>query len=386
MEKLSYEQAYKEFAEQNLTLLETTYKNVDVPMRCANQDGYLFFRSLRTVRHMGKNKTNNNQLFSLKNKYCWDNVLHYMEKEVSTGTTLLSSQLDYHGGETPLTFKCGCCGRVFVKRWYGFVNADNKICSICYKALRPQEEYVERRRISREQYEVDCTKKGLKLISIYGNNCGGKAEVEDQEGYKGIMTLSRLRSGSTFEKFAKSNPYTLYNMRIFAQERCIIPDQLFVGDKAMMRFVCNCGNEFTTSLTHFINDQKFRCNQCRVKYSNISLQVERWLQDNKVSFEKEYRCTDCVGKSGLMLPFDFYLNDFHALIEVDGIQHYKPVAFGGDKDKAKEMFCRTQENDNIKTLYCHKNSVPLLRLPFWEIEHSDLYKERLEQFILSLQA
>ena len=86
-----------------------------------------------------------------------------------------------------------------------------------------------------------------------------------------------------------------------------------------------------------------------------------------------------------MLPFDFYLEDYNACIEVDGIGHYRPIAFNGDKDQAVETFHKRIQNDSIKTQYCKNNNIPLLRLPFWTIESGE-YKGLLDEFILSVES
>ena len=100
---------------------------------------------------------------------------------------------------------------------------------------------------------------------------------------------------------------------------------------------------------------------------------------HKVVYQKEKRFDDCVYDK--TLPFDFYLPDYHSCIEVDGIGHYRPVAFGGNKEQARIIYSKRVITDDIKTKYCEENNIPLLRLPFWEIEDGIIYKMRLEQFL-----
>lgn len=52
-------------------------------------------------------------------------------------------------------------------------------------------------------------------------------------------------------------------------------------------------------------------------------------------------------------------------------QHYKPICFGGiSKQKAEEKFQKQQLHDKIKTEYCVKNNIPLLRIPFFRFEET----------------
>lgn len=48
------------------------------------------------------------------------------------------------------------------------------------------------------------------------------------------------------------------------------------------------------------------------------------------------------------------------LIEFDGEQHIKPIAyFGGE-----EHLIQTQKNDQIKNQYAIKHKIPLVRIPY----------------------
>ncbi len=70
-----------------------------------------------------------------------------------------------------------------------------------------------------------------------------------------------------------------------------------------------------------------------------------------------------------LLPFDVYLDDFNVIIEFDGIQHYKLIEFGGiSKEKAVELHNIIKKHDNIKNKYCEKHNIPLIRIPYWELD------------------
>jgi very-short-patch-repair endonuclease len=100
-----------------------------------------------------------------------------------------------------------------------------------------------------------------------------------------------------------------------------------------------------------------RCNDSKGEKA-----VEKWLKQNNIEFIPQYKFDDC--KNIRKLPFDFYLPKFGYCIEYDGEFHFKPARFSKDKDKMLKKLIQTQTNDKIKTNYCLKNYIPLLRIPY----------------------
>jgi hypothetical protein len=56
-------------------------------------------------------------------------------------------------------------------------------------------------------------------------------------------------------------------------------------------------------------------------------------------------------------------NEVIRLIEFDGEQHYK------ESNWEREKLNRTQESDKIKNYYALSLSIPLVRIPYWELEN-----------------
>lgn len=68
-----------------------------------------------------------------------------------------------------------------------------------------------------------------------------------------------------------------------------------------------------------------------------------------------------------MLPFDFYLPEYNLCIEYDGEQHFKPVDFANKgREWADKQFEIRRTCDEIKTEYCKKNNIKLLRIPYFK--------------------
>ena len=90
-----------------------------------------------------------------------------------------------------------------------------------------------------------------------------------------------------------------------------------------------------------------------------------------VKFFHEYTLEDFDGR------FDFYLPQYDAAIEFDGPLHFEPVdSLGGE-----EKFIQVQHRDDLKFIFCRKNDIPLLRVPYWQI---DRVEGILERFISKL--
>lgn len=128
-----------------------------------------------------------------------------------------------------------------------------------------------------------------------------------------------------------------------------------------------CGKQWNTKGIYILNGVKCRCNSAS-KYEKI---VKDILSNNNIEYEEQYKFIDCRDKSPL--PFDFYLNKKNVAIEVDGQQHYYPVNFGGISDEeAINNYITTTEHDRIKTEYCNKNGILLIRIPFFIFEDENI--------------
>lgn len=142
---------------------------------------------------------------------------------------------------------------------------------------------------------------------------------------------------------------------------------------------CNlCGNE----------DVYLETNNLKTQYScgcSISSKGERKIEEilflNNIPFIKEKRFSDLIFEDTKKLArFDFYVNNSY-LIEFDGRQHF--IQSNGVYD-SEEKFKRTQEHDRIKNDYCKKHNIPLIRIPFTEIDklNIDMLKPETSQYLI----
>ena len=102
--------------------------------------------------------------------------------------------------------------------------------------------------------------------------------------------------------------------------------------------------------------------------SRGEIKIDDILTMNGLSFETEYIFPDLSTSNGKPLRFDFAVFDDDGnvdfLIEYQGEQHYMAVGkFGGKKGLFQQKY-----NDNQKRIYCAKNEIPLIAIPYWEYE------------------
>ena len=80
------------------------------------------------------------------------------------------------------------------------------------------------------------------------------------------------------------------------------------------------------------------------------------------------------------LPFDFYIDNKY-LVEYDGEQHFIYRNSGWDTE---EHFKKTKEHDQFKNQWCKENNIPLIRIPYTQLDNLKIEDLLLEtsQFIV----
>lgn len=104
--------------------------------------------------------------------------------------------------------------------------------------------------------------------------------------------------------------------------------------------------------------------------------IVKILLQEKVSFIREKTFQDL--KKG-KFRFDFYLPKENIIIEIDGEQHFKQIK---KFQKTRQDFLKQQERDRRKNSYCLANNIPLYRIPYWEIENINCFKQLIKKDFL----
>ena len=133
-------------------------------------------------------------------------------------------------------------------------------------------------------------------------------------------------------------------------------------------------NNFSNRLQYYkqLNSEDGYSAEGQRQKSRYEQMVANFLEEQNIPYKREFKFTDCKKKR--LLPFDFclwYDSPNRVLIEVDGELHYKQ----------NFRFNEVHENDEYKTRYCEYKMIPLLRIPYWEFNELEDYKQSIISFI-----
>lgn len=141
------------------------------------------------------------------------------------------------------------------------------------------------------------------------------------------------------------------------------------------RCKCDCGNEKIVT-THLLQSGHTTSCGC-LRISKGENKIIQLLTKYNIPFVREYKFSDLwlgEGAGQRQARFDFYVNNTY-LIEFDGIQHFK---IGQGYFDNPEKFYRTQQYDTIKTNYCLEHKIPLIRIPYSQLEQLNIQDLLLE--------
>jgi hypothetical protein len=102
---------------------------------------------------------------------------------------------------------------------------------------------------------------------------------------------------------------------------------------------------------------------CNCGKSKGEKAIREWLLFQGIEFEEQKIFLDCRGRKR-PLPFDFYVPDYNTCIEYDGEHHFKVGRWSKDKSVNVLQYRKTVRNDEIKTQYCLKHDINLLRISY----------------------
>lgn len=142
-------------------------------------------------------------------------------------------------------------------------------------------------------------------------------------------------------------------------------------------FYCNKCNHTWSATIWSVTGLKSGCPEC--KSSRGEKAVQQWLDDNGYDYKTQYQLN-----SKDRSRYDFRVNlasDIaFFLIEVQGIQHFEPVAtFGGI-----HQLVETQKQDQLKADNCENYGVYLIRLRY-EFKNTKDLTERLAKAVYNLE-
>lgn len=193
------------------------------------------------------------------------------------------------------------------------------------------------------------------------------------DGYEWLSKPNYLLGGHGCHRCSNAERY---NTDSFVEKMSIVNSNIeilgeYINSHTKIECRCLlCEHKWSTSPNNLISGKG--CPQCNTSKGEQRIKI--FLEENKKEYILQYTFEDCRNIN--KLPFDFYLPDYNMCIEYDGQQHFESINHFGGKEKLNLR----QLRDNIKTEYCQRNNIKLLRIPYWEFENieSILNKELLK--------
>lgn len=206
-------------------------------------------------------------------------------------------------------------------------------------------------------------------------------------GYEYKTSWNNFKRGSRCPKcstnFKLSNKDIIDKLFIIGGGEYTKMDNIYKNAKTKFLIRHNlCGYEYNVTWSNF--QTGYRCPKC--SQSRGEKAIGSYLASQSVSFFIQVKIDDCRYKK--RLPFDFGIinNDKNivALIEYDGVQHFKPTRFSYSitQGQAEENLKILQLRDQIKNQYCKDNNIPLLRIRYDEDIEDKLTKFLKEQNLI----
>lgn len=138
---------------------------------------------------------------------------------------------------------------------------------------------------------------------------------------------------------------------------------------------CDCGNTCDIDMG---NLRSGKSQSCGCTNSKNEEKIIKLLTENNIPFEYQIDYLDLPGKK-----FDFHIGtnlEKGYIIEYDGQQHFSYTGTGWD---TQEHYERTRANDLRKNLYCFRNNIPLIRIPYDAEYTIDDLKLETTRFLLT---
>lgn len=131
---------------------------------------------------------------------------------------------------------------------------------------------------------------------------------------------------------------------------------------------CQCGNLTEVRRDMLISGNTVSCG-CKRFQSKGQKLIKILLQQNNIPFVKQKTFESCrFPDTNALARFDFYVNNSY-IIEFDGQQHFSYKKTGWND---KQHFLKVKQHDDFKNQWCQKNNIPLIRIPYWQLQSLSL--------------
>lgn len=193
-------------------------------------------------------------------------------------------------------------------------------------------------------------------------DCGNKTIVRSDQLIRGITKSCGCLHKENASKIGHQNFKDLTGQK-FGKLTAVYPIKSILNSKYYWLCSCDCGNTVEVLGTSLTSGNTKSCGCIKsIGEMNISL----LLKDLNIPFIKEYKIYD---NNNNYYRFDFAIidtnNNVKLFIEYDGIQHFGRIS-GWFNEKRKQQL---EKSDNFKNKYCKQYNIPLIRIPYWELNN-----------------
>lgn len=315
-------------------------------------------------------------------EYQLENIKLFIVRK-NKNVEVLSCRSIRKGGKFRCLVKIKCsCGNIFETKWDNIFNGSNILCPKCSQLIGAKK----RKKNYNKKYFEDIQSRGYSLINknekLYANHL--VEVIQNKSGYRGFIYPNTNSEMLVFSWYHNKKNF-IYNINKYNQNNGVSSEVIDLIDDNKSNYKsheivvkCECGEIFTTTYRSYLKG-KFYCDKCSNLKSTYERKFENYLKEEKIDYVYQFYINSCCDIRPL--PFDFQLKKYNILVEIDGEQHFYPVRFGGiSEELSKKKFLSNQKRDKIKTEYCAKYNIPLLRITYNEMINDD-FKEKLNIFI-----
>lgn len=265
-----------------------------------------------------------------------------------------------HGG----TIKCEKCGKTeHINNFEAlFIGRKDFFCFQCEKNSHTIYDHMQN--TAAQQDLIIMGWRGVNnKVKFKCNKCNQLFEVWPSKNFSGICPICQ----KTWNKWSVGQAEKQIQ-DLFGDEYQIL-SFYSTNDIATIKHKCGC--IFRRRYADFIRSKG--CPKCKTNRSKGEQIIEAFLQQMRIPFVSQKRFSDLPKYS-----FDFMvlLNDQMVLIEFNGRQHYEETYFFTDTLET------IQKRDQIKQQYCLDRGIPLIIIPYSEMNNiPEFLTERFNDYL-----
>lgn len=261
---------------------------------------------------------------------------------------ILETYYDKNDGKMHYKAQCKKCGYIFYPRTHILYNDNDYPCVKCNKSkiFSIGDQLGELTIIDKKVDENNQIKYLCKC------SCGTELLLT------GTQLHGRKTCGNHFDKNDIIG-------KKFGKLTVLSATDLIIGHNRMYECQCDCGTKIHVSRNNLISGHTQSCGCIRSRGEEY---ISKLLKENNINFEKNKTFPNFYRENPANKSFfDFYLPNEKYAIEFDGQQHFLHHKFSGWF--TKEHYDIIHQRDLFKNKYCEENNIPLIRIPYWELDN-----------------